>query len=198
MKLLILADLHYVDYYEWQKFLKIDKSSFDAILLLGDIDIMFLKSLKGNFPNDIMLGVLGNHDNFGDLEYFDIINIHGRTLDMGNLSIVGVEGCLKYKQENAPLHSQEEISNMLDKISAKDILMSHNSPYGVHDKEDLAHSGYIGVSEYIKNNKPKCCIHGHQHKNIITEYEGVMVIGVYGGVILDVDTMDIEYVLNIE
>lgn len=197
MKLLILADLHCVHYDDWINFIKIDKSSFDCILLLGDIDILYLKSISEVFKNKIILGVLGNHDNFGDLEYYDLLNIHNKVISFNNVSFLGVEGSVKYKKENAPMHSQEEVLNIINGIDYVDVVISHNSPKGVHDKNDIAHQGYEAITNYIYDKKPKVCLHGHQHINKVSKIGSTLIIGVYGGSILDLDTLNLEKVLDI-
>ena len=87
MKILLLADLHYVDFFTWQDFLKIDRNKFDIIITLGDIDIMFLQSLTKKFPNKRIIGVHGNHDYIGDLEYLKIENMHGKSIKTDNIVI---------------------------------------------------------------------------------------------------------------
>ena len=198
MKILFLADLHYVDFFTWQNFLKIDTNKFDIIITLGDIDIMFLQLLTKKFPNKRIIGVHGNHDYIGDLEYLKIENIHGKSITTDNIVISGLEGCLNYKK-NPLLHMDEEINNVIKNLNSDtDVIISHNAPLGIHDKEDIAHRGYKALREFIEKNSPTFCVHGHQHKNIITEYEGTKIIGVYGGVILDTKTKEIINVIEIE
>lgn len=199
MKALVFADLHFVDYEVWRKFLSIDHSTFDVIWILGDIDIMFLKSISENFKDKQMLGVLGNHDYLGDLEHYQIGNIHGKQALMRDLSLIGIEGCIRYKKGNdMPLHSQEEITNLLELLPYSDIVLSHNSPKGIHDKLDIAHEGYEGLIHYMDKHKPKYVLHGHQHKNIRSKYKESEVIGLYGGFIFDTNTGKFEKVLDLE
>lgn len=198
MRFLVFADLHFVDYSKWRAFLGIDRSRFDAILLLGDIDIMFLKSIRENFSSKVMLGVLGNHDFLGDLTYYGIPDIHGRRIVFGETSIIGIEGCVRYKKEDAPMHEQEDIVRILNKLSPCDIVISHNSPYGIHDKPDNAHVGYHGLLTFMDEKKPKYLLHGHQHKNCRTTYSETEVYGLYGGWLFDSQTGELECVLDLE
>jgi uncharacterized protein len=199
MKLLVFADLHFVDYFIWKEFLTtIDHSQFDAVVLLGDIDIMYLKSIREHFSDKPIIGVLGNHDYQGDLEYYGIMNIHGALNIIGNLRFIGVEGCVRYKKGEAPIHTQEEISHLLRNLPYADIVISHNSPKGIHDKPDIAHEGYAGLMEYMELHSPRYLLHGHQHQNKKTTYKETIIIGVYGGIILDVETGKVEKVLDLE
>ncbi|PLS19381.1 Ser/Thr protein phosphatase [Bacillus sp. M6-12] len=198
MKLLVFADLHFVDYFKWREFLNIDHNRFDAVLLLGDIDIMFLKSIKENFSDKPIAGVLGNHDYPGDLEYYEIPNLHGKTAKIGDCRLLGVEGCVRYKRGEAPIHEQEEIKELLRNSPAVNMVLSHNSPKGIHDKAGIAHEGYEGLIEYMDNHSPLFILHGHQHINKRTKYKNTTVLGLYGGVILDTDNATTEIVLDLE
>lgn len=198
LRFLVFADLHFVDYTKWRAFLEIDRSRFDAVLLLGDIDIMFLKSIKENFSNKAMIGVLGNHDFLGDLIYYGIPDLHGKIATFSEMTFLGIEGCIRYKKEEAPLHEQHDISSMLEDMKSVDIVLSHNSPKGIHDKPDLAHEGYEGLLTYMEHQKPKYILHGHQHKNIQTTYCQTEVLGLYGGWIFDYETGELECVLDLE
>lgn len=159
---------------------------------------MFYKSISENFQDKTILGVLGNHDCLGDLEYYGLTDIHGKSVKSGDLTICGVEWCVRYKKADFPLHTQEEIIDLCSKLGKCDIILSHNSPKGIHDRDDIAHEGYEGLIQYIEKHQPKYCLHGHQHKDIVSEYKGTKVIGVYGGIILNTDTGEITKVLDAE
>lgn len=198
MRFLVLADLHFVDYSKWRTFLEIERNRFDAILLLGDIDIMFLKSIKENFATKVMIGVLGNHDFHGDLTYYEIPDIHGKRAVFGEMSIVGVAGCVRYKKEDAPMYEQEDIVHILKELSPSDKVISHNSPYGIHDKPDKAHVGYQALLTFMEEKKPRYLLHGHQHKNRKSTYCQTEVYGLYGGWLFDSKTGELECVLDLE
>lgn len=198
MRFLILADLHFTDADKWKAFLEIECWRFDAVLLLGDIDILLLQSIKENFKDKPMIGVLGNHDYPGDLAHFSIPDIHGKRAQMKGYRFLGVEGCVRYKAGEAPIHEQEAITDLLRSIPEVDIVLSHNSPKGIHDKLDAAHVGYEGLLDYMVEHMPAYVFHGHQHRNIRTRYKETEVIGVYGGIVFDTDGAEIEVVLEVD
>ncbi|MFF2531260.1 metallophosphoesterase family protein [Brevibacillus sp. NPDC058079] len=185
MKALVLSDLQGIEYREWMRFLSLDSGLFDIILFLGDIDQMYLKVITEKFPSKPKLGVLGNHDFSGDLEYFGIENIHGKMKVINGIAIAGVEGSIKYKKEEAPMLTQEEATIICEQLPKADLLISHNSPYGIHDKSDMAHEGFMGLRTYISQKEPKYLIHGHQHSAKNTRVGNTDVIGIFGGVIFD-------------
>lgn len=198
MRLLVLSDLHYVPYETWQAFLKISQDSFDLILLLGDIEVTYLRDISSTFSNKPILGVHGNHDYPIDLESFSLPNLHGKTILMQTHSFLGIEGCVRYKKGNRPMYTQEEISQLLEQIPPVDIVISHNSPKGIHDKEKLSHEGFQGLTDYILTKKPMLVFHGHQHINSQTKIQNTLVIGVFGGVIFDLNKRITELVLPID
>lgn len=182
MKWLILSDLQGVLYEDWQSFMKMDNADLDVIVTLGDIDTLFLKSLSEKFKGKRFIGILGNHDFYGDLEYYGIENLHGKSIPVNGLKVAGIEGCVSYKKEkDAPMYSQADILHLCNQLPCSDIVFSHNSPYGIHDKEDKAHIGFIGLTEYVKACKPLYVFHGHQHSNKMTVDGSTKIISVYGG-----------------
>lgn len=198
IKILVLADLHgvYMDDYINEN--KLQSRDFDLLFLLGDINIWQLKAIKKYFKDKEIYGVLGNHDDFGMLDEVGIVNMHNNIVNIegerGSLVVGGVEGSIKYKRAFAPMYIQEQIIELLSHYPKLDIIISHNSPYGVHDKGDLAHEGYMGLTDYIVKHSPKICIHGHQHINRVTTCGETTVIGVYEGAIMDTDTREVEYI----
>lgn len=196
MKILFLADLQSVKYEAWQDFLKIDKNSFDIIATLGDIFGLYLKQTRDAFPDKKIIGVLGNHDQKGKFAYYNIEDIHNRIVDINGVKIAGIEGCVKYKESDKfPLYTQFEIIKICHHLDKADIIISHNSPFGIHDdKEDIAHIGYQGLWEYIGRHRPKYCVHGHQHIDKVTKYLSTKVIGIHGASIFDINTGCLEKV----
>ena len=190
MKILFLADLQSVRYEEWQNFLKIDKNTFDVIATLGDIYGLYLKQTIDAFPDKKIIGVLGNHDQKEQFTYYDIENIHNHIVNINGVKIAGIEGCVRYKEnDNFPLYTQFDIIKVCYHMNSADIIISHNSPFEIHDdKDDIAHVGYQGLLDYIEKCKPKYCVHGHQHIDKVTKYLDTKVIGIYGASILDINT----------
>lgn len=192
MKILLLSDLHSVRHESWQNFLKLDENSFDIIVTLGDINGLYLKQLRDAFINSKIFGVLGNHDQKGKLSHYNIDDIHNKVISVNGIKMVGLEGSFKYKEkESVPLYDQYEMHDICENIEKVDIVLSHNSPMGIHDSdatEDIAHIGFMAIRDYIKKHNPKYSIHGHQHIDKETNYLGTKVIGVYGASILDIES----------
>lgn len=197
MKLLLLSDLQGINYEDWRNLLSMDSVQYDATILLGDIEDLLLKSIKEHLSKKPLFGILGNHDYEGDLEYFEIENVHGREITMGDMRFAGLKGSVRYKAGDFPMLTQNEASLYCRSFDDVDILISHNSPKGIHDKPDIAHEGFEGLLEYIRDHQPKYAIHGHQHMNISTWVGETQVIGIYGGILLDTKTGERKHLLRI-
>ena len=190
MKLLVFADLH--DGITKEEIDILKTVEFDVCVVLGDIDRDSLVKIKDISGDRVIIGVEGNHDERDVLDSLDIKCVHNKVEEINGYKFLGFSGCLPYKQINGVyLHSQLECSVLLGYASEADILISHNSPFGVHDnQENIAHTGYRGLSEYIDRVNPKLCIHGHQHINEVTELDnGTLVVGVYGARLIDLDNI---------
>lgn len=190
MKLLLIADTHSIGFDMWKIVLNLKESDFDIIAILGDVNGTFLKTLNETFPNKRKIGVLGNHDRKGHFDHYDVENIHNRIIEIDGIKFAGIEGSVRYKDgDNFPLYTQMDIINLCDELDYADIVISHNSPYGIHDSSDIvgdiAHLGFQGLMYYIESKKPIYCIHGHQHINKFSKLEHTGVLGIHGAFLLD-------------
>lgn len=193
MRLMIFSDLHSICKDLWNDFLEEKRNDFDIIMTLGDIDVMFLLSLKKHYPNKKIIGVLGNHDYFGDLEYADIENVHAKSIVFENNIISGLEGCVKYKKTNEPMYTQKEYFELIQRVDKEtNIFISHNAPKGIHDKDLYTHEGTIAKRDFIENNCVDYWFHGHLHKIEQTKHNKTLIINVYGGIIFDTELNKLE------
>lgn len=189
MKVAIFSDLQGFSQKSWSNLIKQGLPEVDCVITLGDIDGFYLKKLKAmTLDNVPWIGVHGNHDSFVSLENTGIKNFHNNTDKVGDFLFGGLEGSLRYKKGNFPMYTQTEASFYLNNMDQCDIFISHNSPFGIHDKKDSVHDGFIGLLEYIQKHRPKYVFHGHQHLNKETIVGNTKVIGIYGGWIFDLST----------
>lgn len=196
IKILIISDLQGVSKKTIDSIVNIDKRKFDLIVSLGDITNNYLKIIGDSFNDKPFFGILGNHDIIGQLKGMNILDLGNKTVDYNGISFAGVEGCIRYKRSDFnPMYSQDQIKEMTSELPKTDIVLSHNSPFGIHDKNYDSHAGYEGLINYINKYSPLYCIHGHQHINKITKYNDTYVIGVYGASILNTETNVIENIV---
>jgi Icc-related predicted phosphoesterase len=177
MKLLVLAD---IDGFCWQG----GRGSADVLLTLGDMaDAVILQAAEA-WQCPSVLAVKGNHD--ADSPFpAPIVDLHLRTMELGDLSFGGLNGCWQYKPHGHYLYYQEEVEAFLAAFPAVDIFISHNSPRQVHDHEDEIHTGFTGLNTYIERAAPLLLLHGHQHLERETRVGHTRVVGVFGWRLID-------------
>ena len=166
MNILVVSDLHWNFSQEEVSLLKRSNGTCALCVCLGDIP---LDQLRIVFRNVLIptVGVLGNHDVFGLLSHAGIEDIHGRSVSVAGLQVVGIGGCLRYKNDlDSPLYSQTDslaIERELEHQPPADLLICHSSPFNF--RQDRAHRGFLGISRYMRRVRPAYVIHGHNHED---------------------------------
>jgi Icc-related predicted phosphoesterase len=123
----------------------------DVVLCLGDLSRRDLEPLAdARLPK---LGVHGNHDR-GD--------------EFG-----GFSGSNEYHAEPRYTWSQKKASKLLRKFGHVDVMLAHSPPLGVNDDpEDAAHTGLVGLREYVERERPAMLLHGHTYPPLPVERWG--------------------------
>jgi len=119
----------------------------------------------------------------------------------GQLLIAGVSGSLKYNNgvnQYSDVQMRKKLFGMVPRLLLNklrygrylDILVTHASPAGVHDKSDPCHRGFQSFIWFMKTFKPKYLIHGHIHlydlQDLrVSKYLDTTVINAYSHYILD-------------
>ena len=178
MKILVLADF---DEYFWQE----GDCHADVCVGCGDVYETVISRAAQECGCIPALAVKGNHDSifpFPD----GVEDLHMRIIESAGLRFGGFNGCLRYKPRGPFLHSQAETALLLEGMAPVDVLVCHNSPWGVHDRGDDAHVGFQGIKDYIDRCNPKLVIHGHMHENCETTIGETRVLGVSGYRVVEV------------
>jgi Icc-related predicted phosphoesterase len=73
-----------------------------------------------------------------------------------------------------------------------DILLTHASPWGIHDKPDPCHRGFKSFLWFMRVFKPKYLIHGHIHLYDLsdirtTRYQDTLVVNAFSHYILETE-----------
>ena len=177
MKLLLISD---IDELHWRN----GSGQADLILSLGDVaDQVILEASKAyNCPH--VFAVRGNHDHDEGQPFpKPIIDLHMSTQKFNGMTFGGLNGALKPHGHPAIipfLYEQTEVCRYMSAFPPVDILISHNSPRGVHERNDDSYAGFDGLMNYLFEHKPKYLFHGHQHINRETTCDATRVICVYG------------------
>jgi Icc-related predicted phosphoesterase len=132
------------------------------------------------------VAVKGNHD-LPSAFAPPIEDLHLQVVTLPNgLRIGGFNGSWRYKPRGNFLYSQDEAAVLTGQLPPVDILVSHNSPQGVHERDGDTHQGFVALSDYIRRHKPRLVIHGHQHVSRETVVGGTRVVGVFGSMVVTV------------
>jgi Icc-related predicted phosphoesterase len=129
------------------------------ILLLGDLEPAWTEGLSGiDLPK---LGVLGNHDAEGALEAVGAEELHLRRVEVGDLSLCGFGGAPRYSKSRNEW-TEEEAAELLERLPAADVLLTHSPPAGVNDDPgDPAHRGSQALLDWVERHRPAWLLHGH-------------------------------------
>ncbi|MEZ0395010.1 MAG: metallophosphoesterase [Anaerolineales bacterium] len=149
----------------------------DLIVGCGDLPYEFLEFLLTalNIP---LVYVPGNHDpryNPADPEsrveggFF----LDQQALYLKGLLLAGIGGSVRYLPDRVNQYSQREMYRRLWPLARRvvwqrwlhrrplDILVAHSPPFGIHDDNDLAHTGFSAFRDFIRIFRPRYFLHGH-------------------------------------
>ena len=221
MKILCVSDQ--IDPLVYSNNIKERFSGVDLIFSAGDLPMDYIDFIVSSL-NRPMYFIFGNHNleelafhsrssntrySFEAEERFHgsgAVHIHGKIKRESNMIIAGLGGSMKYNNgtnqySNAGMTF--EIMKMLPGLifnrifrgRCLDILLTHASPFGIHDRKDQCHIGYKCFLWFMRFFKPRYLIHGHIHLYDLSEvrktiYEKTTVINAYGHYLIDTDDID--------
>ena len=178
MKILVLADIDDLS-------LKHGPGRADLLLSCGDVADRVILEAAEAYECPAIFAVKGNHDSDEPFPS-PIEDLHLRTIEHGGLTFGGFNGAWKYKPRGPFLYEQEEARKLLEDFPPVDVLLSHNSPRGIHDRDDGVHTGFQALNEYIERAKPAAVIHGHQHLVRESRLGETRIIGVHGRRLIEI------------
>ena len=215
MKILCISDQ--IDPLIYTNSLKERHADVDLVLAAGDLPLDYLEFIMSTL-NKPLLFVFGNH-HIGHYSYYrygpsvyDVradYEIHpcgascaeSRVLNEEGLIIAGLGGCLRYNNgENQFSNFQMKmrilkllpslVFNRLFKGRFLDILLTHASPLGIHDRADLCHQGFRDFLWFMRVFKPRYLVHGHIHLYDYSEkrrtmYHDTLVVNAFSHCIID-------------
>jgi Icc-related predicted phosphoesterase len=157
----------------------LDQDGTDLLLSLGDLWDSTIEKAHRRYQPKKTFAVKGNHDSNAPFAS-NITSLHntGKTFD--DVTFGGFGGNWRYKPHGHHLFDQFEVSSMLRAFPRVDVFVSHNSPRGVHERDDDVHQGFDAFVDYIDRHQPAYFIHGHQHLNQVTRIGLTQVVGVFG------------------
>ncbi|WP_052573769.1 metallophosphoesterase family protein [Haloferula sp. BvORR071] len=172
MKLILIAD-------DDSQVGQLDPAPCDVLISLGDLWDGTIEKAMLRYSPDRVLAVRGNHDTNAPFAP-GVASLHTTVVEHGGLRFGGFGGCWRYKPRGHHLYDQEEVIAALKDFPRVDVFVSHNSPRGIHQRDDEVHQGFDAFLAYIERAKPAYFIHGHQHLNTVTVHGETTVIGIFG------------------
>jgi 3',5'-cyclic AMP phosphodiesterase CpdA len=102
------------------------------------------------------------------------VNVDGRIVEVGGLTIAGLGGCLRYR-DGPNQYTQRQFARRARRLAAAqrwrqarghdriDVLLTHAPPLGVGDGDDHAHQGFSALHRLVEKTAPTLLLHGHVH-----------------------------------
>lgn len=158
----------------------------DLLISCGDLVDLSISRAATRCQCRHILAVKGNHDSSAAFPS-PVMDLHLRTFEFSGLRFGGFGGSWKYKPRGNHLFEQSEVETLMASFPKVDVFVAHNSPFQIHDKDDLVHVGFVSFVSYIQKHQPGIFVHGHQHVSQETWVGPTRVIGIYGFKYLVID-----------
>ncbi|MEW6093138.1 MAG: metallophosphoesterase [Chloroflexota bacterium] len=179
MKILAVSDI--VDDRLYTPRLKENFSSVDLVLGCGDLPYEYLEFLVSSL-NVPLLYVPGNHDPCYDpsnpaARADGCENIDRQVRQVKGLTIAGLGGSIRYKPAAVNQYTQSQMWQRTVSLAPAllwsrlrsghrlDIMIAHSPPFGLHDDDDQAHTGFAAFVALIRTFRPRYFLHGHTLAN---------------------------------
>ena len=215
MKILCVSDQ--IDPLIYSSSIKQRYSDIDLILAAGDLPLDYLDFIVSTL-NKPAYFIFGNHhiedypyyktgiSNFSSNNSYEYHSSGAIHVDMKvryeeGLIIAGLGGSMRYNRGENQFSDFQMYFRMLKLVPSLifnrilrgrylDILLTHASPMGIHDKEDKCHRGFKCFIRFLRIFKPKYLVHGHIHLYDLsalrtTKYNDTLIINAYGHYIID-------------
>jgi Icc-related predicted phosphoesterase len=217
MKILCVSDQ--IDPLVYSSSIKDRYKDIDLVISAGDLPMEYLDFIVSSL-NKPVLFVFGNHnlDEYGyyhpaggqppkAMRIADEDACHGTTYigfrrrKEGELLIAGVSGSLRYNNgldQYTDAQMKRKLIGMIPGLIINkirygrylDMLVTHASPAGIHDKSDPCHRGFASFLWFMRVFKPRYLVHGHIHlydmQDIrVSKYLDTTVINAYSHFIID-------------
>jgi len=183
MKVLLLTDLH-GQYGKMGSFLDLKP---DMVFIAGDLTDMGPCEPVIEMLDEIEVpcfAIPGNCDPkeiLNTIEYSGAVSLHGASIDIGKVSIVGIGGSNPTPFDTPFELNEEEIDNILNvtekrfKSNIHNILLCHAPPYDTLDDVDGKKVGSSSLREHMKKYDLVCCGHIHDQQGV-KEVDGTIVV----------------------
>lgn len=151
----------------------------DVLLSCGDVPDQVILEAADAWGCGLIFAVKGNHDAIFPFPS-PIVDLHLKIVEHDGIRFGGWNGAWKYKPRGHFLYDQAEVAASLCSFPPTDVFLSHNSPRGIHDRDDGVHVGFDGLGSYVARAKPALLFHGHQHVAAESVLGRTRIVGIHG------------------
>jgi len=218
MKILCVSDQ--IDPLVYSSNVKERFKDIDLVISAGDLPMEYLDFIVSSLNKPVLfvfgnhnLDEFGYYHRIGGESKKDIQEgcrddaCHGTTYigfknyREGQLLLAGVSGSIRYNNGINQYTDRQMKRKLLALVPGLimnrirygrflDVLVTHASPEGIHDKPDPCHQGFASFLWFMKAFKPRFLVHGHIHlydmQDIrVSKYLDTTVINAYSHYILD-------------
>ncbi len=208
MKILAISDR--VQEHIYSPNIRTQYGDVDLVFSCGDLPFYYLEYIV-SILDVPLLYVRGNHDDrifhTSNGRAIDApegcIDIDSRVLNESGLLVAGMQGSMRYRPDGQYMYTDGEMTFRLAGLAPQlllnkvrhgrflDILVTHSPPFGIHDRFDLAHTGFQSFLTFMRLFRPRYLLHGHVHLYnpfavTQTRYLDTFVINVYPHIVLDI------------
>jgi hypothetical protein len=186
-------------------------SDIQVVFGCGDLPVYYLEYIVSALSRVPVLYVRGNHDDHP--VYMSngrvarraegCLDLDGQVVFQSGLYVAGIEGAMRYRPDGACMYNDRQIAVKLLQMAPRlclirllhgrylDVLVTHAPPFGIHDRSDLAHTGFKPFLPFMRCFRPRYLLHGHVHNynpTAVTQsrYHRTFVINVYPYVVVDI------------
>lgn len=156
----------------------------DLLISCGDLYDGAIERAIAHYRPRQTFAVRGNHDTNAPFPG-GISDLHLTTQTFDGIRFGGFAGSWRYKPRGHHLFEQAEASTLMRAFPAVDVFVAHNSPSGIHERDNEVHQGFEGFVDYLNRAKPRVLIHGHQHLDLTTVHGETTIFSVYGEKIIE-------------
>jgi len=217
MTILCVAD--HIDPLVYSTQAKLRYKDVDLVLSAGDLPMQYLGFISGSLNKPVLFVFGNHNLEHYPLfkrrnslsidvpetlpqiqNYFGSTYIGGRVVRRKGILIAGLGGSRRYnagKNQYTNFQMWLKVTSLLPKLLWNrvrhgrylDILLTHASPKGIHDKPDACHQGFNAFLWFMRCFKPRYLLHGHIHlydrnEKRETPYHDTVVINVYDHYVL--------------
>jgi len=183
----------------------------ELVLGCGDLPFYYLEYVV-TLLRVPLLYVQGNHGphveltDSGEEKYYagGCLDIDNRVVEARGLLIGGLQGSMRYTPQGRYQYTEGEMRSKVWRMVPSlllsrlrhgrhiDILITHAPPYGIHDKDDLCHTGFETFLDFMDRYRPRYLFHGHTHRihpqdSAVSHYGATTIINAYGHQVLEIE-----------